>query len=385
MPSFFEVKILHKHEHHHDHIHKNEYKHEYEHTHHSHADECDGEGHIHHHHDDGSCCCHHHEMQHHHGVDKLMVARLIVSAILFFSHWILHDFLHEHQGADIVLFAAVALIAGYDVVISAVKNLFKGKFFNEYILMTIAAVAAFIIGNYHEGAAVMFLYRVGETFQDCAIRYSRRKIASVTGSYAPLGQEKAKSERFITRFAKIYTPIVLVCSVLIALLLPLFGASALRDSVYRALTFLVLACPCAVVISVPMAYFAGIAAAAGRGVFFHGPSVLDRVATGKLCPHHGSKQDEGIIFLDEYEKRELAADLVVIGGEERFSVAMKIAGKARRIAYENIIATVLLKLVVIVLGAFGISSLWFAVFADSGIAILLTLNSLRAFRAKGKF
>lgn len=378
-----EVRNLH--DNHHEHTHKNEYKHEHEHTHHSHAEECDGEGHVHHHHEDGSCCCHHHEMQHHHGVDKLMVARLIVSAILFFSHRLLHDFLHEYIGAEIILFAAVSLIAGYDVILSAVKNLFKGRFFNEYILMTIAAVAAFIIGNYHEAAAVMFLYRVGETFQDCAIRFSRRKIASVTGSYAPLGHEKAKSERFITRFAKIYTPIVLICAVLIAVFLPLLGDASIRDGVYRALTFLVLACPCAVVISVPMAYFAGIAAAAGRGVFFHGPSVLDRVASGKLSPRHGSKHGDEVIFLDEYEKRELAADLVVIGGEERFSVAMQIASKARRIALENIIATVLLKLAVIILGAFGISSLWFAVFADSGIAILLTLNSLRAFRVKGKY
>ena len=314
-----------------------------------------------------------------------MVARLVVSAILFFSHWIFEEFLHHHAALETILFAAVTLIAGYDVIISAVKNLFKGKYFNEYILMTVAAAAAFIIGNYHEAAAVMFLYRVGETFQDCAIRFSRRKIASVTGSYAPIGQEKAKSERFITRFAKIYTPIVLVCAVLIAAALPLSGEASFRDGVYRALTFLVLACPCAVVISVPMAYFAGIAAAAGRGVFFHGPSVLDRVATGKLSPIHGSKHGEGVVFLDEYEKRELAADLVVIGGAERFPIALQISTKARRIAIENIVATVLLKLIVIVLGAFGISSLWFAVFADSGIAILLTLNSLRAFRAKGKF
>ena len=373
------------HKHHHGHEHKNEYKHEHEHTHHSHAEECDGEGHSHHHHDDGTCCCHHHEMQHHHGVDKLMVARLIVSAILFFSHWIFEGFLHDNAAFEIILFAAVTLIAGYDVLISAVKNLFKGKYFNEYILMTVAAAAAFIIGNYHEAAAVMFLYRVGETFQDCAIRHSRRKIASVTGSYAPIGQEKAKSERFITRFAKIYTPVVLVCAVLIAAALPLVGGYSVRDGIYRALTFLVLACPCAVVISVPMAYFAGIAAAAGRGVFFHGPSVLDRVATGKLSPQNGSSQGESVVFLDEYENRELAADLVVIGGEERFSIAHKISTKARRIAIENIAATVLLKMLVISFGAFGISSLWFAVFADSGIAILLTLNSLRAFRAKGKF
>ncbi len=371
----------HKHEHHHEH----EYEHEHEHTHHDHAEECDGEGHVHHHHDDGSCCCHHHEMQHHHGLDKLMIARLIVSAVLFFSHQIFHDFLHDHEKLEIVLFVLVALIAGYDVIISAVKNLFKLKFFDEYFLMTFAAIAAFLIGNYHEGAAVMFLYRVGETFQDCAIRYSRRKIASVTGSYSSLGQEKGNTERFITRFAKVYTPVVLICALLIAIALPVFVDASFSDALYRALTFLVVACPCAVVISVPMAYFAGIAAGAGRGVFFHGPSVLDRLATNKLGLKKSSEREGGIVFVDENEHRDFAADLVIVGGEERFPLAKNIAAKARNIAFENIIITVALKVAVILLSTFGISSLWFAVFADSGIAILLTLNSLRAFIVKGKF
>ncbi len=324
-------------------------------------------------------------MQYHHGVDKLMVARLIVSALLFFSHELFHGFLHENKTAEIVLFALVALIAGYDVIISAVKNLFSLKFFDEYFLMTFAAVAAFIIGNYHEGAAVMFLYRVGETFQDCAIRYSRRKIASVTGSYGSLGQEKGRTERFITRFAKIYTPVILICAVLIALVLPLLTESSFTEAVYRALTFLVVACPCAVVISVPMAYCAGIAAAAGRGIFFHGPSVLDRVAANKLGLDSGSTKDGDVVLLDKAEHRHLAADLVIVGGEERFSAAKKIALKTRTIAFENIIATVVVKLAVVALSTLGISSLWFAVFADSGIAILLTLNSLRAFILRGRF
>ena len=378
-----------EHEHKHNHIHHEheEYAHEHEHTHHSHAEECDGEGHSHHHHEDGSCCCHRHEMRYHHGINKMMVLRLALSALLFFSHYFLEDVLHEHGKLEFALFAAVALIAGYDVIFSAIKNLFNLKFFDEYFLMTFAALAAFIIGNYHEGAAVMFLYRVGETFQDCAIRYSRRKIASVTGSYAAIGQEKGKTERFITRFARVYTPVVLICAVVIVVVLPALGDTSLRDACYRALTFLVVACPCAVVISVPMAYFAGIAAAAGRGIFFHGPSVLDRVAKGYLSPESGEHRDGhgGIVVLDKNEMRSHGADLVIVGREEGFALAKSIAVKARNIAIENIAATVAVKFVVIILGVFGISSLWFAVFADSGIAICLTLNSLRAFRAKGCF
>ena len=324
---------------------------------------------------------------HHHGVDKLMIARLAVSAVLFISHYFLEDFLHEHESLEFIIFAAVALIAGADVIFSAVKNLFSLKFFDEYFLMSFAALAAFIIGNYHEGAAVMVLYRLGETFQDCAIRYSRRKIASVTGSYAPVGQKKGKTERFITRFAKVYTPTILACAVLIALALGVFGDAGFKDAAYRALTFLVVACPCAVVISVPMAYFAGIAVAAGRGIFFHGPSVLDRVAEGHLDPESGERRegDSGVIILDKAEHRVHAADIVIIGDADRFAIAKSIAVKAKNIALENIIATIAVKLAVIILGVYGISSLWFAVFADSGIAICLTLNSLRAFRVKGRF
>lgn len=295
-----------------------------------------------------------------------MIARLTVAAVLFFSH----EFLHFHEEwFEIVLFGAVALIAGGDVIFSAFKNLFKLRFFDEYFLMTFAAIAAFAIGNYHEAAAVMFLYRVGETCQDCAIRYSRRKIAAATGQYAPIG-EKANSEKFITRFAKIYTPVILICAIVISAALPIFTETSFGDAVYRAMTFLVVACPCAIVISVPMAYSAGIAAGANRGVFFHDPTVIDKVAKGEL---------------DIDVEHGVGSGIVIIGGDERFALAMSIAAKARNIAFENIIATVVVKLAVVILGAMGISSLWFAVFADSGISILLTLNSMRAFSTRGKF
>ncbi len=369
------------HDHGHEHIHEHEHRHcdDAGHTHHAEAMDCDGGGHIHHHHADGSCCCHRHEMQYHDGVNKPMLIRLAVATVLFFSHEILP--VHEHW-IEILLFAAVTVIAGYDVIWSAVKNLVSGRFFDEYFLMTFAAVAAFIIGNYHEAAAVMFLYRLGETCQDWAIRRSRRRIASVTGAYAPLEEEKGSTERFITRFAKIYTPVVLACALLIAVLLPVFGDTGIRDAVYRALTFLVVACPCAIVISVPMAYCAGIAAAAGHGIFFHDSTTVDRVAKGILTVSSPGYGHDGNLAISEVER---FSELVLVGGRERFAQALAIAKKSRCIVWENIVAAVVVKLAVVALSALGISSLWFAVFADSGIAILLTLNSLRAFRAKGRF
>ncbi|MBQ8380973.1 MAG: cadmium-translocating P-type ATPase [Clostridia bacterium] len=85
-------------------------------------------------------------------------------------------------------------------------------------------------------------------------------------------ERKAKEENFITSFSKIYTPIVVALAVLIAIIPPIFRIMSWNDSVYRALIFLVVSCPCALVISVPMAFFGGIGTSASRGILFKGAS-----------------------------------------------------------------------------------------------------------------
>ena len=100
-------------------------------------------------------------------------------------------------------------------------------------------------------------------------------------------ERKAKEESFITRFSKVYTPIVIALATLLAVIPPIFKIWPLSDSVYRALIFVVISCPCALVISVPMAFFGGIGAAAARGILFKGGNVfspfskLDTVAFDK--------------------------------------------------------------------------------------------------------
>jgi Cd2+/Zn2+-exporting ATPase len=89
---------------------------------------------------------------------------------------------------------------------------------------------------------------------------------------------KAKSERFISRFARVYTPIVVVAALLLAVLPPLLGLEPLAVSAYRALVLLVISCPCALVISVPLGYFGGIGGAARRGILVKGGTVLDSLA-----------------------------------------------------------------------------------------------------------
>lgn len=91
-------------------------------------------------------------------------------------------------------------------------------------------------------------------------------------------ENKSKEESFITKFAVWYTPIVVAAAVLLAFLPPLFGLAELTECIHRALLFLVVSCPCALVISVPMAFFGGIGGAASRGILFKGGNVFAPLA-----------------------------------------------------------------------------------------------------------
>jgi len=91
-------------------------------------------------------------------------------------------------------------------------------------------------------------------------------------------ENKAKEENFITKFSRIYTPAVVISAILLAVLLPIFRIAEWDDAIYRALIFLVISCPCALVISVPMAFFGGIGGAASRGILFKGGNVFSRIA-----------------------------------------------------------------------------------------------------------
>ena len=91
-------------------------------------------------------------------------------------------------------------------------------------------------------------------------------------------ERKSREERFITKFSRYYTPIVVICALLLATVPSLFGFTEWSDSIHRALIFLVISCPCALVISVPMAFFGGIGGAASRGILYKGGNVFSAVA-----------------------------------------------------------------------------------------------------------
>ncbi len=284
---------------------------------------------------------------------------------------------------EFVLFLIPYLIAGYDVLIDAVKNLARGNGLDEAFLMAVATIGAFALvffpdsePHMAEGAAVMLFYQVGELFQSYAVGKSRQSISdlmdiapqsanimqqgqlvevdpydvepgqiivvrpgervpldgvvvegtsqldtsALTGESIPReiapGQEalsgcinisgtlsvevtkpfedstvsrilelvenaadkKAKTENFITRFARYYTPIVVGLAAAIAILPPLF-VGGWANWILRGLTFLVVSCPCALVISVPMSFFGGIGGASAKGILVKGSNYLEALAS----------------------------------------------------------------------------------------------------------
>ena len=361
----------------HKHTHKDECEHCHSHE-HEHGEECDCHSHEHEH--GKGCSCHSHEHDHthththEHGHTSKKTAVMRAAAVAFLLVIYLNGFRNP-----VVIFAAY-LIAGYDVILNAAKNIVKGHIFDENFLMSIATVGAFIIGEYTEALAVMVFYQIGEFLQDMAVERSRRNIselmdlkiehadlvkdgniveidpddieegdillvkqgakvpvdgivtdgmtsfdtAALTGESVPrdanvgdkvlsgyintgkavkikaeskyenstaarilemtenAAAHKAKAENFISAFAAIYTPAVVVFALLLAII-PCFLYGFDPKWIKRGLIFLVASCPCALVLSVPLCFFSGIGKASKSGVLIKGSSYIQTLAKLKMA------------------------------------------------------------------------------------------------------
>lgn len=318
--------------------------------------------------------------------------RIIVALVLFACAFAITELLPvgTYVGGSLnalyvefILFLVPYLLAGYDVLYKAGRNIFHGQVFDENFLMSVATIGAFALvlfpgsdPHMAEGAAVMLFYQVGELFQDYAVEKSRASIAemmdiapdyayvmrdgdlvkvdpyeiavgdefvvkpgerialdgvivegtsqidtsALTGESVPrhvdaqdevisgcvnmtglltiratkpfeestvsrilelveeASEKKARTENFITRFARYYTPIVTIGALAIAVLPPLLAGLAWADWVQRGLTFLVVSCPCALVISVPLSFFGGIGGASRLGILVKGGNYLEALA-----------------------------------------------------------------------------------------------------------
>lgn len=236
-----------------------------------------------------TCICddcmeeHHH---HHHGFDTVMVWRVAIAIVFFVAGGILERF---SSGGALILRICSILCAGYDLFIGAVANIFRKHIFDECLLMSIVAIAAVIIGEASEGATVIILFQFGEMFQGYAVAKVRHNIEGLMENRSPEASavladvrsdkgEKGRTEEFITHFARIYTPVVLCIALVIAVISPAFLGTSIKEGIYRALVMMVIACPCAIVISVPLSYFAGIGGATRKGILFKSTNAVDAVA-----------------------------------------------------------------------------------------------------------
>lgn len=318
--------------------------------------------------------CHHsHNSKNEHKNESLTLIRISIAfLILLFA-----VFSNIPNNIKICCFLFAYLLAGYDILYTAIKNIIKGRIFDENFLMGLATLGALAIKEYPEAVMVMVLYQLGEYFQHRAVKKSRRSILELmdirpdyaykeengkvikyspeeintgdiilvkTGEKIPLdgvitegsaildtsaltgesvpktvkmgdtaisgcintngvikikvtkkygestvskilkliehaSSKKSRTENFITRFAGYYTPAVVAAALMLAVLPPLLLPDA-QFTIWlkRALTFLVISCPCALVISIPLGFFGGIGGASKCGILIKGSNYLEALS-----------------------------------------------------------------------------------------------------------
>ena len=304
--------------------------------------------------------------------------KIIISLILFLIAIMIK---FNNEWINKTIFALSYIVVGLEILKKALRNIKRGKVFDENFLMSIATIGAFAIGEFPEAVAVMLFYQVGELFQSYAVDKSRKSISNLmdirpdfanlekndkiekvdpedvkigeiilvkpgekipldgkvkegkttldtkalTGETLPrevkegdevlsgciningvikievtkeygestvskildlvenASSKKSKSENFITKFAQYYTPAVVIIALILAVLPPLIIKEAsFSEWLYRALSFLVVSCPCALVISIPLSFFGGIGGASKIGILIKGSNYLEQLAKTEI-------------------------------------------------------------------------------------------------------
>lgn len=112
--------------------------------------------------------------------------------------------------------------------------------------------------------------------------YGQSTVAKILDLVENAGNKKAEAENFITKFAKYYTPVVVACAVVLAIIPPLITGGGWSDWIYRALSFLVISCPCALVISIPLSFFGGLGGASKAGILVKGSNYLEALSNTEV-------------------------------------------------------------------------------------------------------
>jgi cation transport ATPase len=334
-----------------------------------------------------------HDHHHHAAVSTISTA---ASGVLFLAAWAIESaaadrwfdsFLdHRHDTRAAVLYGLSAFAGLWPMWPRAAASIRHSRL-DMHVLVCLTVIGAAAIGEWSEGAAVAFLFAVAHRMEAWSIERARQEIAALVGRAPALVadglQHSAPVERWIERFAAIYTPVVTAAAVVVSLGPPLVDGRW-GTWFYRALVFLVLACPCALVISTPVTMVAALASAARRGVLVKGGAVLERAASA-VAPTRAGLVNAGITVVGARDNRPeaMTADVVLTVGDDRaVEWLVTHARRALRVVRQNVAISLLTKMAFLVSAPFGFAPLWMAVLADTGATVIVTLNGLRLLRAR---
>ena len=275
---------------------------------------------------------------------------------------------HMHHPAAMVAYAASAVTGLRPMLPRALASL-RFRRLDMHVLVCLSAIGAAAIGQWAEAATVAFLFAIAHLMEAWSIERARHAVASLVGHEPGWGidggHEAAPVERWIERFAAVYTPVVTFAALAVVLVPPLVDGQW-GVWFYRGLIFLVLACPCALVISTPVTVVAALTSAARRGVLFKGGGPLERVASAKSLTVQEIRE-AGVVLTRE--------------NEEELAFLVNHSKRALRVIRQNVALALATKLAFLISAVLGAAPLWLAVVADTGATVAVTLNGLRLLRA----
>lgn len=290
---------------------------------------------------------------------------------------------HAHHPGAVVAYALSAMTGLWPMIPRAVASL-RFRRLDMHVLVCLSAIGAAAIGQWAEAATVAFLFALAHLMEAWSIDRARRAVATLVG-HEPgwndeRGHESAAVERWIERFAAIYTPVVTLLALAVVLVPPLVDGQW-STWFYRGLIFLVLACPCALVISTPVTVVAALTSAARRGVLFKGGAPLERAAAVRT-PTIPALADAGVVVQCRTSPAPLARVDVVLtcDHDEDIRFLVSHAKRAVRVIRQNVALALATKAAFLVSAVMGAAPLWLAVVADTGATVAVTLNGLRLLR-----
>lgn len=291
---------------------------------------------------------------------------------------------HSHYPYAAVAYGVSAATGLWPMLPRAITSLRFGRL-DMHVLVCLSAIGAAAVGQWAEAAAVAFLFAIAHLLEAWSIDRARHAVAALVG-HEPgwsddRGHESAPVERWVERFAAIYTPVVTLAAFAVVLIPPVIDGQW-GVWFYRGLIFLVLACPCALVISTPVTVVAALTSAARRGVLFKGGGPLERIATAK-APTMQAMRETGVAVQCRTSPEPLDRVEVVLtcDREEDIEFLVTHAKRALRVIRQNVTIALATKFAFLVFAVFGAAPLWLAVLADTGTTVVVTLNGLRLLRA----